>query len=180
MVIRLEFNVDDIKEGWDCYITKEMPHYLYVNDSKCCFIDARRFTISYDNVVAVSLSFTLLESDCVDLKTFAPLTLVLRGVTSTLEANEEFALALGQDVYIPLLDKPGFATKLRVVKGDPEAAVPHPKPDAVMNLRWHVAAAREMPRVVPREVPREVALEPAARVVPKKKRRRVHEFYLCY
>jgi len=172
LVVMSEIHADSIKEGRNCYIIKEMPHYLYVNDSKCRFIDARRFTISYDNVVAVSLSFTLLESDCVDLKTFAPLTLVLRGVTSTLEANEEFALALGQDVYIPLLDKPGYATKLRVVKSDPEAAVPHPEPDAVLNLRWHVPAAREMPR--------EVALEPAARVVPKKKRRRVHEFYLCY
>ncbi len=89
-----------------------MPHNLYVNDSKCRFIDARRFTISYDNVVAVSLSFTLIESYCVDLKTFAPLTLVFYDVTHTLEANEEFTIALGQDVYIPLLDKPGYATKL--------------------------------------------------------------------
>jgi hypothetical protein len=153
LVVMSEIHADSIKEEWDCCITKEMPHYLYVNDSKCPFWDAHRFTISYDNVVAVSLSFTLIESDCVDLKTFAPLTLVLRGVTSTLEANEEFTLALGQDVYIPLLDKPGYATKLRVAKGPPE---------------------------MPREVPREVAVEPAARVAPKKKRRRVHEFYMCY
>jgi hypothetical protein len=173
--------VDDIKEGWNCCITKEMPHNLYVNDSKFHFIDARRFTISYDNVVAVSLSFTLIESDCVDLKTFAPLTLVFYGVTYTLAANEEFTLALGEDVYIPLLDKPGYATKLRVAKGDPEAAVPHPKPDAVMNLRWHVPAARAMvPREVPGEVPREVPREVPVQAAPKKKRRRVYEFYLCY
>jgi hypothetical protein len=126
--------VDDIKEGWNCCITKEMPHNLYVNDSKCRFIDARRFTISYDNVVAVSLSFTLIESDCVDLRTFAPLTLVLCGVTHTLAANEEFTLALGQDVYIPLLDKPAYATKLRVAKSDPEPGAPHPTPDAVFEL----------------------------------------------
>jgi hypothetical protein len=175
-----EILADSIKEWWNCCITKEMPHNLYVNDWKCRFIDARRFTINYDNVVAVSLSFTLIENDCVDLKTFAPLTLVLCGVTHTLAANEEFTLALGQDVYIPLLDKPGYATKLRVAKGPPESAVPHPTPDAVMNLRWHVAAAREMPREVPREVSREVPREVVARAAPKKKRRRVHEFYLCY
>ncbi len=82
-------------------------------------------------------------------------------------------------MYIPLLDKPGYATKLRVAKSDPEAAVPHPEPDVVLNLRWHVPAAREMPREVPR-VPREVPREVPVRAAPKKKRRRVHDFYMCY
>jgi hypothetical protein len=166
--------VDDIKEGWDCYITKEMPYNLYVNETKCRFIDARRFTISYDNVVSVSLSFTLIESDCVDLTTFAPLTLVLQGVTHTLSANEQITLALGQDVYIPLWNNPAYSTKLRVANSHPASVATHPETESGLNLRWHPAAAR---KVVPRE---STAREPVARVAPKKKRRRAHEFYMCY
>jgi hypothetical protein len=76
----------------------------------------------------VSLSFTLIESDRVDLTTFAPLTLILHGATHTLSVNEEFTLALRQDVYIPLWNNPAYATKQRVSKS-------HPEPDAILNLR---------------------------------------------
>jgi hypothetical protein len=148
---------DDIKEGWDCCITKEMPHHLFVNETKCFFIDARRFTIRYDDVVAASLSFTLTGGECVDLTTFAPVTLVVEGVTRTLAANEKFTLAVGQDVYIPLWNNPAYSTKLRVATSEPEPGAAHPTPAAVQNVRWH-------PRVAPKKKP---------------KRRRVHEFHMC-
>ena len=97
---------------------------MFVNETKCRFIDARRFTIRYDDVVAASLSFTLTGGECVDLTTFAPVTLVVEGVTRTLAANEKFTLAVGQDVYILLWNNPAYSTKLRVEKSDPVRVAP--------------------------------------------------------
>jgi hypothetical protein len=131
---------------------------MFLNDSKCFFIDGRGFTIRYNNVVDVSLSFEIVGNDRVCMTPYHPLTFITGGIMHTAPEGDKITLPVDRDVFLVSTSNPDRIHKLRVAKRRP--------PRGIQNLRWDGPAAARAP--APPPPPK-----------PEPKRRKLREFHMC-
>ena len=78
-----------------------MPHRLFWNDeSGFPFIIGRKFTISRDGIVDVSLSFDIAGNDSVCMTAYQKFTFITGGAMQTVTTGDTVTLPKGKDVFI--------------------------------------------------------------------------------